>query len=162
MDAPLPANKVLEQAWVSNLASTATQQQAPAATAPMQSLPPQFFDVSHTDVFGASGRPVAADAATAASAPLPTTSKWYTKPLFIQAVCVVSVFVLTLILMVSIRPPFLYVKNPDDKTKDKEFSNANAAWVAFGTSMAALIIMVALILWQRSKKKAAAALPSTP
>ena len=155
----LPANKVLEQAWVSNLANTA--QGSVAAAAPQapemaRTLPPQFFKVDATDVFGAAGRPMA----DAAAPPVPpAVKKWYANPLFIQAVCVLAVFLLTLILMVSIRPPFLYVKNPDDKTKDKEFSTANAAWVAFGTAAAALIIMVILAFVAKKKRSPAAAAP---
>ena len=155
---PLPANKVLEQAWMSNLSNTANGLGAAAATttatAPElpRTLPPQFFHVDATDVFGAAGRPLA-DAAK----PPPPSAKWYLSSLFIQTVCVVAVFLLTLILMVSIRPPFLYVKNPEDKTKDKEFSTANAAWVAFGTALASLIIMVVFAFLAAKKKNASIA-----
>jgi hypothetical protein len=136
----------LTQAWVSQLetstATAAKQADVGNVLSTPASLPPQFYNATAEKVFGGSGLPAERAAADSASA-TSKKRKWYTNPLFIQAVTVVLVFLISFILLISIRPGFLY-KASDDPTKDKEFATNVAAWIAAGTAVLALIIMVVL------------------
>jgi hypothetical protein len=83
----------------------------------------------------------------------PCTPKWYKNAYFVQFCMIVVVFLLSLVLLISIRPSFLYVtpKNADPDC-DKVFSASRAAWVAFGAALLALLAMV--IIWVVSSSKA--------
>jgi p-aminobenzoyl-glutamate transporter AbgT len=145
----------LTQAWVSQLeTSTASAAKQADAGGGLQAstgvaaaaLPPQFYNATAEKVFGGRGLPAERAPDAGSSAP---KAKWYTNPLFMQAVTVVLVFLISFILLISIRPGFLY-KTSEDPTKDKEFATNIAAWIAAGTAVLALIIMVVLAFVKKS------------
>jgi hypothetical protein len=79
--------------------------------------------------------------------------QWYKHAAFLQSVAVVLVFLLSFILLIAIRPPFLYTK-PEDELHKSEFSAARAAWISFGAAAAAAIAMLIIYFVSASKAKA--------
>jgi hypothetical protein len=75
---------------------------------------------------------------------------WYKHHLFLQSVAVVVVFLVSFIMLVSIRPPFLYTK-PEDELHKSEFSAARAAWISLGAAAVAVIAM--LIIYFAAQKQ---------
>jgi hypothetical protein len=67
-----------------------------------------------------------------------------------RACCLVGVFFVSFIGLIAIRPPFLY-STPEDKLKEREFSAANAAWMALGATVLAGVIMIILYFVQANR-----------
>lgn len=135
---------LLKNTWISSLQDAARASgvtQAPMETVRMNT---PAFPISNTGMpsfFTAGMQGQYADPAVAPAPP----KQWYTSPVFLQFVAVVAVFLLTFIVLISIRPPFLYTQ-PKEKLKEPEFSAKNTAWVSLATAVVAAAIMVALAL----------------
>ena len=143
------ASDLLKNTWISSLQDAARASGVSPAAAPVDTVrmhePVQPINRGGTHFF--TSEPL--DREYAASA---TPAAWYANPLFLQFATATTVFLLTFVLLIAIRPAFLYTK-PKEKLKEREFSAKNAAWLALGTTVAAAIIMVALALVNKAKAK---------
>jgi hypothetical protein len=76
---------------------------------------------------------------------------WYRHTVFVQFACCVTVILISFILLISIRPPFLY-KSSDDKLKAEEFSSMRAFIVAVVAGVLCGVIMFVLGMLKHAKK----------
>jgi hypothetical protein len=76
---------------------------------------------------------------------------WYHHTVFVQFVSCVAVILVSFILLISIRPPFLY-KSSDDKLKAEEFSSSRAFIVAVVAGVLCGVIMFILGMLKHAKK----------
>lgn len=93
---------------------------------------------------GGSGKSGSADAAG--------KKPWYKSLAFQYAASLVGLFLLSFIMLVAIRPPFVYTK-PEDELHAPSFSAAKAAWWAFGATVAAGVGMGILAAVTAAKAK---------
>ena len=158
---------LLEQQWRATLAEVGRHQQPSSQSRVTQDT---FRPTDGLAAVTMRQRPLASPAAPAANGsglqlpshfyaePPPSRAeslrKWYQTHAFMRAACLLGVFFVAFIGLIAIRPPFLY-SDPEDKLKEREFSTANAAWMALGSTVLAGIIMV--ILYFVGAKQAATA-----
>ena len=92
------------------------------------------------------------------AAPIATKPTWYRSQWFIQPVTAVGVFLLCFILLIAIRPPFLYKKPQPDAAgniidEEPVFSTGGAAVFALCAMLVAVICMVVFAVIQRKNQK---------
>ena len=157
---------VIRAAWLDTLATTApnvvgtTAPQKPVndatSTIHMREQTPGAFppaQVGLTDKFQqlpwsvpgwntGTDRPAAAAAAGPQPA-APTRAAFYKREWFIQVMVCVGIWVLTFVLLIAIKPPFL-ICTPKDKLREPEFSLPYAALYALVTMVLAAVCMIAL------------------
>lgn len=76
---------------------------------------------------------------------------WYHHTVFVQFVSCIAVMLFSFIVLISIRPPFLY-KSQDDKLKTEEFSSTRAFIVAVVAGVLCGVIMFVLGMLKHAKK----------
>ena len=90
--------------------------------------------------------------------PVVTKPTWFRSQWFIQPITAIGVFLLCFILLIAIRPPFLYKKQPPDaagNAVDEEpvFSTGGAAVFALCAMLLAVVCMVVFAVIQRKKQQ---------
>lgn len=100
---------------------------------------------------GGSGGPAAAVAAKQPHAVV----RYITSPVGVSVICVLAVFVVSLVLLVAIQPPFVMTQ-PESKLEAERFSGGKAAAAAAIAAAVALVIIVIVYIAARYKHKAAA------
>jgi hypothetical protein len=79
--------------------------------------------------------------------------KWYANTIFLHACTCLVVFLLTFVIVVLIRPPFLNKrKNEDDPMAAPKFSPTNAVYMALVTTGVAIVLMVIVAFVKKNKK----------
>jgi len=73
------------------------------------------------------------------------STAWYKHTAFLQFATCIAVILVSFIILISIRPMFLY-KKPKDKMNAEEFSSSRAFFVALGTGVVCGIIMFVLAM----------------
>jgi hypothetical protein len=79
--------------------------------------------------------------------------KWYFNTIFLHACTCLAVFLLTFVIVILIRPPFLNKrKNEDDPMAAPKFSPTNAVYMALVTTGVAVLLMVIVAFVKNNKK----------
>ena len=102
------------------------------------------------------GPPAGNSAAAAPAAKSKLLPPVLTNPLVLQGITVVVVFLVSLILLVTIRPGFLYraSKDPEHEGEPPKFNAGGAAWFALGAALLAAVCMVVFGVVARKKRRA--------
>jgi hypothetical protein len=133
----------LAEAWKHSLGGTASHlMRSASAPADVNITVPQT-------PAGSAPVPPAWSAPTPA-APRSTPNTWYRNTIFIQFSVCVAVFLACFVLLVAIRPPFMYAKSKN-KLEVEEFVPLRAFYIALAGAVASALAMVALALMSRYK-----------
>jgi hypothetical protein len=89
----------------------------------------------------------------------PAARAWFRSQWFIQPMTALGVFILCFILLVAIRPPFLFKKQSVDATNadgtaavpEQTFSTGGAALFALGATVLCIVCMVIFVFIQKRK-----------
>lgn len=134
----------LAEAWKHSLGGTASQlmRGVPAHDAQVDITVPQV-------PVGANAVSPVWPAAVQSIATARTTS-WYRHTVFIQFCTCVAVFLAVFILLVAVRPPFMYRK-PTKKLGTEEFVPLRGFYIAFAAAVMSALCMLALAMMSKYK-----------
>ena len=134
---------MLQAAWMADLRRGSANEpgrQNSAAAAPKDSIPAYIQQLDsafqNKELSGAAN----------------TKPKWYVNTIFLHASTCLAVFLLTFVIVILIRPPFLNKrKNEDDPMAAPKFSPTNAVYMALVTTGVAVLLMVIVAFVKKNK-----------